>query len=82
MEKAKLTVRVPKALLEGAKRYASQHHTTLSELVSEFLRQLPTEGDYLAEARTKRFLSGLGDAGEYEQESRALFEERYEGPQT
>ena len=82
MEKAKLTVRVPKDLLEGAKRYASQHHTTLSELVSEFLRQLPTKGDYLAEARMERFLSGLGPAEEYLEDHRATLELRYGDPQT
>ena len=40
MEKTTLTVRVPRDLLEGAKRYASEHETTLTRLVSEFLRQL------------------------------------------
>lgn len=82
MEKTKLTVRVPKDLLEAAKRYASQHNTTLTRLVSEYLRHLTTEGDPLAEAYTERLLSALGDADEYVQEHRALFKERYEGPQT
>jgi hypothetical protein len=58
MEKTKLTVRVPRDLLEGAKRYASEHETTLTRLVSEFLRQLSTQDDPLADAPVVRRLSG------------------------
>lgn len=59
MEKTKLTVRVPRDLLEGAKRYASQHETTLTRLVSEFLRQLSIQDDPLADAPVVRRLSGI-----------------------
>jgi len=58
MEKTKLTVRVPRDLLEGAKRYASEHDTTLTRLVSELLRQLSSQGDPLAGAPIVRRLSG------------------------
>jgi hypothetical protein len=58
MEKTKLTVRVPRDLLEGAKRYASEHDTTLTRLVSEFLRQLSSQGDPLTDAPIVRRLSG------------------------
>ena len=40
MEQTKLTVRVPRKLLEGAKQYAAENNTTLTRLVSEYLRQL------------------------------------------
>ena len=36
----KLTVRVEKQALEAAKRHAAAHNTTLSKLVSEYLRTL------------------------------------------
>jgi hypothetical protein len=58
MEKTKLTVRVPRELLERAKRYAHEHNTTLTRLVSEYLRQLSTQGDPLADAPVVRRLSG------------------------
>ena len=72
MEKTKLTVRVPRDFLESAKRYASEHDTTLTRLISEFLRQLSTEDDLLADAPVVRRLSGtltadasVEDYGEY-----------------
>ena len=58
MEKTKLTVRVPRDFLEGAKRYANEHDTTLTRLVSEFLRQLSIQDDPLASAPAVRRLSG------------------------
>lgn len=72
MEKTKLTVRVPRDFLEGAKRYANEHGTTLTRLVSEFLRQLSIQDDLLADAPVVRRLSGtlspdasVGDYGNY-----------------
>jgi hypothetical protein len=58
MEKSKLTVRVPRDFLEGANRYESEHETTLTRLVSEFLRRLSIQDDPLADAPVVRGLSG------------------------
>jgi hypothetical protein len=58
MPKTKLTIRVPRDLLEGAKRYASENDTTLTRLVSEFLRQLIAQSDPLADAPIVQRLSG------------------------
>ena len=58
MEKTKLTIRVPRDLLDGAKRYASEHNTTLTRLVSEYLRRLGAQNDPLADAPVVRRLSG------------------------
>jgi len=58
MEQTKLTIRLSRDLLEGAKRYAKEHNTTLTRLVSEFLRQLSTQDDPLAAAPIVRRLSG------------------------
>jgi hypothetical protein len=59
MEKARLTIYLSRDLVEGAKRYASEHNTTLTRLVSEYLRRLGTQDDPLADAPTVRRLSGI-----------------------
>lgn len=59
MEKTKLTIRVPRDLLEGAKQYAHENNTTLTRLVSEYLRRLSTHDDFLADAPTVQRLSGI-----------------------
>ena len=58
MEKTKLTVRVPRELVEEAKRYACEHSTTLTRLVSEYLRRLSIDSGLLADAPVVRRLSG------------------------
>jgi hypothetical protein len=55
----KLTVRVPRKLIENAKRYANAHHTTLTELVSTYLQQIPAEDESLDNAPVVRRLTGL-----------------------
>jgi hypothetical protein len=59
MEKTKLTVRVPRDLLDDAKRYASENNTTLTRLVSEYLRRLSMQDAFLADAPIVRRLSGI-----------------------
>ena len=59
MERTKLTIRVPRDLLEGAKRYASENNTTLTRLVSEYLRRLTSEKDPLSDAPVVQRLSGV-----------------------
>jgi len=46
----KLTVRVPRHLIENAKRYANANHTTLTELISSYLKRIPTESESLNHA--------------------------------
>jgi hypothetical protein len=58
MGMTKLTVRVSKDIVEGARRYARENHTTLTRLISEYLRQLTTPNDPLANAPIVRRLSG------------------------
>lgn len=55
----KLTVRVPRHLLANAKRYARAHQTTLTELISTYLKHIPTESDVLDRAPVVRRLTGL-----------------------
>jgi hypothetical protein len=59
MEKTKLTIRVTRDLLEGAKSYAIENNTTLTRLVSEYLRRLTVEKDALSNAPTVQRLSGI-----------------------
>jgi hypothetical protein len=58
MEKTKLTVRVPRDVLEGAKRYARENRTTMTRLISEYLRRLVAQSDPLADAPIVQRLSG------------------------
>jgi hypothetical protein len=55
----KLTVRVPRHLVENAKRHAKKNNTTLSELISAYLQNLPSEDEELAGAPVVRRLTGI-----------------------
>jgi len=57
MEQTKLTVRVPRDLLENVKRYAAQNNTTLTDLIEAYLRRIPAQKS-LKEAPIVRRLSG------------------------
>ena len=78
MEKTKLTIRVPRDLLEGARRYAREHHTTLTRLVSAYLRQLSTEEDLLSDAPTVKRLSGVLPQGALVQEYPEYLEHKHD----
>lgn len=43
MQKTKLTVRIPKDVLENFKRYAEEKNTTMTSLVESFLRRIPAQ---------------------------------------
>jgi len=43
MHETKLTVRVPRDLLENIKRYAAQNNTTLTDLIKAYLRRIPAQ---------------------------------------
>ena len=77
MEKTKLTIRVPRDLIEGAKRYASQNDTTLTRLISEYLRQLTAQSDPLANAPIVQRLSGTLSPEISADEYRQYLEEKY-----
>jgi hypothetical protein len=57
MQETKLTVRIPRDLLENAKRYASKNHTTLTNLIEAYLQRLPVD-ESLEHAPIVRNLSG------------------------
>jgi hypothetical protein len=58
MNETKLTVRVPRDLVEKAKRYAAQNHTTLTSLIEGYLQNIPTQGS-LQDAPIVQRLSGM-----------------------
>jgi len=58
MNETKMTVRVPRDLLENAKRYARKHDTTLTRLVSNYLRRISSQDDLVNEAPIVQHLSG------------------------
>ena len=54
----KLTVRVSRRILENAKRYARENNTTLTELISTYLQQMPEAAIGLEDAPIVRRLTG------------------------
>lgn len=81
MEKTKLTIRVPSEFLDGAKQYARAHNTTLTKLVSEYLRQLGVGEDFLSDAPTVQRLTGILPQDAAPDEHREFLEHKY-GSQT
>ena len=45
MEQTKLTLRLPRDLVKGAKLYAKTHQASLTRLISAYLRQLDSQED-------------------------------------
>jgi hypothetical protein len=79
MERTKLTIRLPRDLLEGAKRYAKAHNTTLTRLVSTYLQQLRIQDDPLADAPIVRRLSGTLSPDVSIDDYTTYLEEKYGG---
>jgi hypothetical protein len=77
MEKTKLTVRVPRDLLEDAKRYAQEHDTSLTRLISEYLRRLSIEAGSPQDAPVVQRLSGILSPDVDLADYRQYLEEKY-----
>lgn len=73
----KLTIRVPRRLLENAKRYASSHHITLTNLISTFLQDLPSVPGYMEDAPITRRVTGLLSPDVSPDDYRKHLEEKY-----
>ena len=78
MDDVKLTVRVPRNLLENAKRYAVEHNTTLTNLIETYLHRIPVQGD-LENAPIIRRLSGSLSQAVSIQDYQTHLEEKYGG---
>jgi hypothetical protein len=73
----KLTVRVPRKLLERAKRYASAHNTTLTALLSAYLESIPAELESLDDAPIVRRLTGSLSQNVSVEDYKKHLEEKY-----
>jgi len=78
MQETKLTVRVPRDLLENIKRYAAQNNTTLTGLIEAYLRRIPASPP-LENAPIVRRLSGTLSPDITIQDYKKHLEEKY-GP--
>jgi hypothetical protein len=59
MDETKLTIRIDRATLERAKRYAREHGTSLTRLVTGHLERLGANDERLGDAPVTRRLSGV-----------------------
>jgi hypothetical protein len=75
----KLTVRVSRRLLENAKRFAKENNTTLTELISAYLKQLPVEESVLDDAPIVRRLTGSLSTEITVEEYKKFLEDKYGG---
>jgi len=76
MQETKLTVRVPRDLLENTKRYAAQNNTTLTDLIEAYFRRIPASQS-LENAPIVRRLSGTLPQDVTIQDYRQHLEEKY-----
>ena len=76
MQETKLTVRVPRDLLENIKRYAAQNNTTLTDLIEAYLRRIPAQQS-LENAPIVRRLTGTLSPDVAIQDYKQHLEEKY-----
>jgi hypothetical protein len=76
MNETKLTVRVPRDLLENIKRYAAQNNTTLTDLIEAYLRHIPIQ-EPLDNAPIVRRLSGTLSQDVSVEDYKEHLEEKY-----
>ena len=76
MPETKLTVRVPRDLLENARRYAAQNNTTLTNLIVAYLRRIPAQAP-LENPPIVRHLSGTLSQDLSLQDYKARLEEKF-----
>ena len=75
-QKTKLTVRVDSNALDRAKHYAAAHNTSLSKLISDFLRMLDAEA-WPAQAPILDRLTGILPAEASVDDHRAYLAKKY-----
>jgi Family of unknown function (DUF6364) len=76
MKETKLTVRVPRDLLENVKGYAAQNNTTLTELIKAYLLRIPAQPP-MEDAPIVRRLSGTLSPDVTIQDYQKHLEEKY-----
>ncbi len=78
-EKTKLTVRVDSQWLRAAKKYASRNNTSLSRLISEYLRWLATEDITFGTTPILNRLTGILPTEVSVKEHQGHLAEKYQG---
>jgi len=76
MQETKLTVRVPRDLLENVKRYAAKNNTTLTDLIEAYLRHIPAQEPFDHAPIVQR-LSGILSQDISNQDYKKHLEEKY-----
>ena len=76
MHNTKLTVRVPRDLLENVKRYAQENNTTMTALIEAYLRRIPPQEPF-EDAPIVRRLSGSLSQDVSIQEYKEYLAEKY-----
>ena len=77
MKEQKLTIRISQEVLDGAKRYAREHGTSLTRLVTAYLERLTKESDPLESAPLTRRLAGTLPPSASRAEYRKQLEQRH-----
>ncbi len=77
MDETKLTVRISRETLEAAKRHATEHGTTLTRLIVNYLENVRRQDDALADAPLTRRLTGSLSREASIQEYREHLERKY-----
>ena len=77
MQGTKLTIRLPRKLLDNAKRYARQQNTSLTQLINEYLGHIPAPISALENAPIVRRLSGSLSKDVSAADHRKHLEEKY-----
>lgn len=75
----KLTIRVSHELIERAKRYASAHNITLTDLVSAYLESIPSELELIHNAPIVQQLTGLLSSDISIEDYKKYLEQKYGG---
>ena len=78
MERTQLTIRLPRDLVQEAKRYAEEHDTTLTRLLAEYLRQLGMQDNRLSDAPIVQRLSGALSADAAIEDHHVYQEQKYD----
>jgi len=72
-----LTIRVQKEWVEKAKDYAARHDTTVTQLVSDYLRYVSAQGEMLTDTPILERLSGILPTDVMVEEHREYLERKY-----
>ena len=77
MQETKLTVRIPRDLLNNIKRYAAENNTTLTDLIEAYFRRIPVQ-QALKNAPIVQRVSGILSPEVKLQDYKQHLEEKYE----